>query len=500
MAACTKMVADVQYFIKNGTGINVTDDLKRSALHFAAAGNSVEVVEYLLRKGIDAKLQDMEGNTALHFAAAQIHFEDDDLGLHIVNQCQLVQCLLSKGKIDPNVQNASGQSALHLSVERSLLEVVKIILQNGANPDKTDKRGIAPLNIAVSFKSLTKERCEIVQLLLIHGANPNGNGDGRTLFPLHAILASSGSLDLIKMLINYNADASLVDKSNFSVLHTAVSRGTEEVVRYLLEKCNALKDVNPCDDRGGMLNGSLLHTAAWFNYATILRILIDKCKDKISAVNIRDENKETPLMYAASRNSYEAAKVLIDSNADISLKGVMSRTALHMAAAVNGTKVAHILIEKNPEAVNDKDELNLRPLHYAEFCDSNDFIKLLKKQKRISPSPSSKNLKPEEMRLIHNIWKRPSYFLHDIDIQPGIIYEFFNRTVELRSYDKSLAPPIESGQTQNEGLFKNEATKQPDYFNDFFKSLFTDKGENFRRASFKFPTLIDDMTELVNKF
>ena len=52
-------------------------------------------------------------------------------------------------------------------------------------------------------------------------------------------------------------------------------------------------------------------------------------------------------MYAASRNSYEAAKVLIDSNADISLKGVMSRTALHMAAAVNGTKVAHILIEKN---------------------------------------------------------------------------------------------------------------------------------------------------------
>ncbi|XP_066911253.1 ankyrin repeat domain-containing protein 54-like [Clytia hemisphaerica] len=84
--------------------VNLSDDKKRSALHFAASRGADELVHLLLQQGADPNAQDCNGNTPLHLAACTHHI-------------RVITLLLRFGG-DVKMTDLSGKTPLHLSHSR----------------------------------------------------------------------------------------------------------------------------------------------------------------------------------------------------------------------------------------------------------------------------------------------------------------------------------------------------------------------------------------------
>lgn len=68
---------------------------------------------------------------------------------------------------NPNFQDDKGISYLHRACQTHYIEAVKILLELGANPNITDKRGFSPVLEAIG--SINENNIEILELLLKHG-------------------------------------------------------------------------------------------------------------------------------------------------------------------------------------------------------------------------------------------------------------------------------------------------------------------------------------------
>eukprot|EP00039_Didymoeca_costata_P004882 m.76810 g.76810 ORF g.76810 m.76810 type:complete len:699 (-) comp12582_c0_seq3:68-2164(-) len=96
-------------------------------------------------------------------------------------------------------------------------------------------KGYTPLHVAASSGSLA-----IVELLLQYGADPNIlDGHGRT--PLH-ISTSRGFVEIVKRLLSLTS-LDVVDQSNLSVLDIACLLGAHEIVKVLLQAIAGNKEL-----------------------------------------------------------------------------------------------------------------------------------------------------------------------------------------------------------------------------------------------------------------
>ena len=88
---------------------------------------------------------------------------------------------------------ADGSSPLHKASENGHLEIVKILIQNGAIVNATNKCEYTPLNIAAENGHL-----EVVKILLINGADTK-IGNQFKWIPLHCA-AIKGHINVVKYL------------------------------------------------------------------------------------------------------------------------------------------------------------------------------------------------------------------------------------------------------------------------------------------------------------
>lgn len=87
-----------------------------------------------------------------------------------------IQNLLSGGA-DIHERNETGSTPLHLAVFSGSEEIVRMLLDAGANPNAQDLKGVTPLNTARSFNGLE----EISKILLGAGADPTlTDNEGKT--------------------------------------------------------------------------------------------------------------------------------------------------------------------------------------------------------------------------------------------------------------------------------------------------------------------------------
>jgi uncharacterized protein len=89
----------------------------------------------------------------------------------------IVEFLLKNGAdVSLSARNAQKVTALHGAVARRDLEIVKMLLEAGADPNARQERGFAPLHDAAANGSEP-----LVELLLKHGARADAKtGDGKT--------------------------------------------------------------------------------------------------------------------------------------------------------------------------------------------------------------------------------------------------------------------------------------------------------------------------------
>ena len=84
-----------------------------------------------------------------------------------------------------------------------------MFLKNGVYIDLADQNGLTPLHYAVH-----SNRLELVKILVEHNADVNIGGEMEAT-PLHYAVFS-GSIQIVKYLINNGADYNLVDEKNLS--------------------------------------------------------------------------------------------------------------------------------------------------------------------------------------------------------------------------------------------------------------------------------------------
>jgi ankyrin repeat protein len=111
----------------------------------------------LLEAGCDVNVQDEEGRTALIQAA-------------IYNNVEVVHILIQNGANVNTRDFFGGNAALHFTAQNYSLEILQILLINKAEVDIQDINGNTPLFKAV-FNSNGKGA--VIKQLLLHGADRN---------------------------------------------------------------------------------------------------------------------------------------------------------------------------------------------------------------------------------------------------------------------------------------------------------------------------------------
>ena len=376
----------------------VGDKEGNTSLHYAAAGNQLEVMKYLISRiqliGELHSVRNKYGATPPHIAAANgslnvikhliehHHWNTKDTDktgktvLHYaVRHIDTVKYLITECKCDPMVINKDGKTVLHCAVGN--IDTVKyLITECNCDPMVTDKDGKTVLHYAVEQKHLNvaeylvltgkcdpilaankygntvlsfaidNESFDIVKYLICHPMAPEWH------IPHQAV---KQNFDYVKYLITEcNCDPMVTDKDGKTVLHCAV--GNIDTVKYLITECNCDPMVTDKDGK------TVLHYAVEEKHLNVAEYLAltGKC-DPILAAN---KYGNIVLLSTATNGSLDITKYLIHNHkCDPMVTDKDGKTVLHCAVG-NIDTVKYLITECNCDPmVTDKDGKTV--LHYA---------------------------------------------------------------------------------------------------------------------------------------
>ena len=255
-AAYAGHVETVKTLLNEGVNPNSADGIDQTALFFAAKHGFTEVVKALLAGGAEVdKKASRKKRTALFMAAINGHYEtakvliaaggdinklDDDsiTPLHYVVGggrdtglpvfAETVKKFIDELNPDVNVPTTDFKNTpLHMALIHKQTEAVKVLLENGANPNAATKEGKTPLHYAANYSLLSSAKA-----LLSAGADVNAvNVYGQT--PLFDATMND-DVRIVKVLADAGADVNKQDKDGYTALHTAVRRKSIASVAGLL--------------------------------------------------------------------------------------------------------------------------------------------------------------------------------------------------------------------------------------------------------------------------
>jgi ankyrin repeat protein len=262
----------VTTFLDHRADIAVTDRLGLTALHMAAMSGNVATARLLLDQGADA-------NARVAHAVFLPAFRDD--------------------------------TPLSLATSCGHHDLVEMLLERGADPNRQAQEGFAPLYLA--------DRADIAASLLAHGASVTMRGyENRT--PLHQA-AMQGRLDVAALLLTHGADIEARDEHGRTPLLLAVDQpsASREMVAFLIRNR--------------------------------------------AQVDARSTNGETPL-HAALMRDRKIVQMLLDGGADVNYSDRWGRTPLHWAVEANDLALVDLLISRGAN-VNARDATDRTPLYYT---------------------------------------------------------------------------------------------------------------------------------------
>ena len=280
---------------------------------------------------------------------------------------------------------------------------------------------------------------ELIRCLLELGANPNKSGDGIEI-PLIAA-AQFNNIEAMSLLVEYNANVHMFNIGHTSAIHCAACTGSNSCVKFLLEagvspdhhehttnitplmiaaSVNNGKAVSLLLERGASINfqetngytalmhtsmlGQTLTTEALLNAganpnliasknpqgATALYLACRESHENIVKILLNgkadpniplSDNKVTPLMiacqFATVSKDYEIVKLLLQAGAYVNAQAIENfgrKTALYIAAYNNDTQLASLLLDAKAD-VHFFDADGMTPMHFACFHGNDEMVK-----------------------------------------------------------------------------------------------------------------------------
>ncbi|KAJ3101234.1 hypothetical protein HDU96_010079 [Phlyctochytrium bullatum] len=339
-----------------------------------------------------------------------------------------LRTILSSESVEVDASK-DGLTGLQFACRKNLSDIVKILLDFGADHQRKDKDGRLPIQLSTSIDvwralaSKMPESCGDLfdaakkgddvdaRLILAAAANPftklnqrkEMDLDGRKIVtPLHAaafkgrlsvcrvflemgvdiesrdnekntpllVAAFYGHENVVKLLVDSGADIKSRDKDKYTPLMWAAWKGHSSIVQLLVERGAGINSKN---DYGR----TALHYASVGGNVETVNVLIEKDAD----IDSRSKDQYTPLMWAAWKGRANVVQFLIEKGADIHCSDEFGQTSLHKAAARGKENVVRLLLENGADIdIDSRDKDNNTPLMLAACKGHANVIQLLVKK------------------------------------------------------------------------------------------------------------------------
>jgi ankyrin repeat protein len=211
--------------------------------------------------------------------------------LMLTTDPEIIHALIEAGA-NLNVVSKNKTTALHENYQRP--DIVEILLEAGADPN-------IPSNNVPLFLALDQDELATVELLLKYGADPN-HVYGRGNTALEVVLNKKyANIDLVKLLIQWGAD---VNHPTRRKTYLTMVPDDEEAIRVLLE---AGADPYAIDIEGS----TEMNKAISGRHYNKVRLL-----SEIVGVDTPGRDGYTPLMRATFNMNFNMVKLLLELGAD----------------------------------------------------------------------------------------------------------------------------------------------------------------------------------------
>lgn len=316
-------------------------------LHMAAqAGDDAKIME-LLREGADSNVLNYWGNTALHVAISYGHIEA------VKALITVVQSATEAGYLG---------DAIHQAARWGRADIVKVLLDAGANVNQPKDNGSQPLHLAASAGN-----ADCVQALLDAGAYLTcADHTGKT--PAHEAVIGDND-EVLALLIKAGINLYIPDRDGKTALHMAADLGCVECFNLMvgMDSFIAVKDM--LDNRGW----SPLRYAAFGGHTEIVEALLaNEC-----SVNRRCKD-ERHILHDAVKGLDNGPVILalLEAGAEIEAVDDDLMTPLHAAVKANRDKTVRMFLDAGADVdAGDKD--GATPLHHAVFKSHPEVVKAL---------------------------------------------------------------------------------------------------------------------------
>jgi ankyrin repeat protein len=148
-----------------------------------------------------------------------------------------VRELVERNRAQANGVAPDGYSALGLAAFFKRRDVVRTLLEAGADPRPASRQGgFTPLHSAVATDADARD-VEIVRMLLEKGADPNARSHSGST-PLHTV-AFTGDRESLDLLLEHGADPAIKNKEGKAAVDMARERGNQEIADLLVTRARA---------------------------------------------------------------------------------------------------------------------------------------------------------------------------------------------------------------------------------------------------------------------
>ena len=307
----------VALVLDGGEHLDSMDNKSETLLHLAARGRSSEMVETLLDLGANIEAKASDGRTPL----VQAYLAENYSAFH---------SLVTRGA-DFTAEDSDGRTLLHDAAAKGLIDRLRVLVNQAASQfeaanqaadsehagtvhgvlDRADRLGMTPLHHAVLYK-----RRRVVKLLLQNGANPNAQMKEN----LTERIFSYPKKKPCKCVLIYKSVIGLAKEKEEvrfeKKLGNVLTEDSGEIKRIMESPCvHKVKDETP------------LHLACKINSKNIVKLLLKSKADMTK----KDAHGFTPLHTASIYGSLNAAEALLEHGANVMATSDAGSTPLYLA-------------------------------------------------------------------------------------------------------------------------------------------------------------------------
>ena len=304
-------------------------------LHCAAESNNVEFVKFILdNKIVDVKSQDVRKQTPLHRAAT-------------IDNVEIVKILIEHGA-DVNALDHCDASPIFIAACHGHWEIFKILVENGAELDNLDY-----LNQSLIMYAITGQNTDIIKFLC-ESSDCLYDEDYKSRTPLYCALKHDND-EIIKVLIENGSDVHATNINGKTPLLLAAKKGNFEIFKILFENCEDVKHIDEHER-------NLLHYAVRGNNKDIIEFILNK---KICNVNAINADGDTPIVHAVENGYVEIFNILVKHGADLMCKNGYGDNLLISAISSGNVKMVKMILDMKLFDINGCDRY--APIHMASF-------------------------------------------------------------------------------------------------------------------------------------